>query len=549
MQPQLLEEKVRKMEINGSGNGQSCKRSRDECLNELTDNTMTSINSILVDTGATSHIIKDINKFESFETEYDSSGHIIELADGTRTTGRVKGRGTACFRMNDNKGVTHNVRLTNALYIPGYNQNILSVRKVTDKGAKVSFSKTESIMELPDGNVFDIEKRGKLYYLNHVRIIKKGKHTLHSWHKRMGHCNYKDLKALQKVVEGMHITDYTISKDVCGICVKGKQAQYRNRNPDRRAKTKYELVHSDLTGRIKTPNIDNTNYVITFVDDYSGMMHAYFLKAKSSAVDATAKYLADIRADGGDVKRMRTDNGGEYISEKFKALLVKYRIRHEFSAPDSPHHNGTAERSWRTIFETARCLLFEANIIKYLWPQAVQAAVYILNRRLNIRIGKTPYEAVTGIKPNLQNMEIFGSVCYAYVQQKSKLDARNEECIFVGYCRKSPAYLVYLPEKRCIKRVRVVEFTSKYRQVEELEKHAKVQTYYEVLEPIAYNLHQLGPSQEAKRIQVAEEESAVQSERTSKDQPASVSEPNPASPDVEPRYPIRDRKANSRYDK
>ena len=522
------------MKLEGSGSEQNCKRPRDEPLEELTDSTLTKINSLLVDTGATSHIIKDLSKFVSFDKEYDPSGHIIELADGTRTTGWVKGRGVALFRLNDTKGVPYNVRLTNALYIPGYNQNILSVRKATKTGASFCFSETEAKLQLPDGNVFDIEQKGKLYYLNHVRIKKKGRHTLTSWHKRLGHCNYRDLKDLQKVVEGMHITDYTISEEVCGICVKGKQAQFKNKKPDRRAETKFELVHSDLTGKIKNANIENVNYAITFVDDYSGMINVYLLKAKSDTVEATEKYLTDI-SPYGEVRRLRTDNGGEYTSAKFEALMVKHRIKHEFSAPHSPHQNGTAERSWRTIFETARCLLFEADVPKYLWPYAVKAAAYILNRRLNRRIGITASEAATGIKPNLQNLEIFGSVCYAYVQEKAKLDARCEEGIFIGYDSKSPANLVYFPEKRCTKRVREVEFTTRYRQIGELEKRAQTQTYYEELEPIINQLNQ--------------PESTIQGESTSEDQPASVSEPNQVSNDVGPRYPKRDRQPSKKYDK
>ena len=163
------------IKLEGSGSERNCKRPRDEPLEELTDSTLTQINSLLVDTGATSHIIKDISKFISFDEEYDPSGHIIELADGTRTTGWVKGRGVALYRLKDTKGVPYNVRLTNALYIPGYNQNILSVRKATKTGASFCFSETEAKLQLADGNVFDIEQKGKLYYLNHVRIKKKRK--------------------------------------------------------------------------------------------------------------------------------------------------------------------------------------------------------------------------------------------------------------------------------------------------------------------------------------------------------------------------------------
>ena len=34
---------------------------------------------------------------------------------------------------------------------------------------------------------------------------------------------------------------------------------------------------------------------------------------------------------------------------------------------------------------------------------------------------KSPYEAFTGVKPSVQNMNIFGTLCYAYVQEKKKL--------------------------------------------------------------------------------------------------------------------------------
>ena len=58
-------------------------------------------------------------------------------------------------------------------------------------------------------------------------------------------------------------------------------------------------------------------------------------------------------------------------------------------------------------------------------------------------------------------MAIFGTECYAYTQNKSKLDARCDKGIFLGYDRGSPAYLVLFPESGIIKRVRNVKFTNK----------------------------------------------------------------------------------------
>ena len=183
----------------------------------------------------------------------------------------------------------------------------------------------------------------------------------------------------------------------------------------------------------------------------------YFLKRKSDATKATEKFLADM-APYGTIKRMRTDNGGEYSSRFFRDLLAKNKIAHEFSAPHSPHQNGTAEVNWRTIFEMARCLLLEAQLPKQLWNHAVRTAMYIRNRCYNPRIGMTAFEAITSRKPNLSNMHTFGAPCHAYIQDKKKLDPRSKPGIFIGYDNQSPAYNVYYPDEHKIQRVRCVKF-------------------------------------------------------------------------------------------
>ena len=57
-------------------------------------------------------------------------------------------------------------------------------------------------------------------------------------------------------------------------------------------------------------------------------------------------------------------------------------------------------------------------------------------------------------------MHIFGTTCFCYVQNKKKLEPRCEKGIFVGYDKQSPAYLIYFPETKAIKRVRCVKFTD-----------------------------------------------------------------------------------------
>ena len=193
----------------------------------------------------------------------------------------------------------------------------------------------------------------------------------------------------------MKITDDDVAE--CHICTRGKMTQNRSRVPDRKATAPLELVHSDLAGPINPVAKDGFKYSLSFVDDYSGVIFVNFLKQKSDTLEATEQFLADT-APIGKVKCIRSDNGGEFVGQKYKSFLRQNKIKHETCAPYSPHQNGTAKRAWLSLFTMARCLLLEANLPKFLWTYAVMASAYIRNRCFNDRLGKTPYEALSGFK-------------------------------------------------------------------------------------------------------------------------------------------------------
>ena len=473
---------------------QGVKPKSDECGKFLFSENSTIVNSLLVDTGATAHIINDVKKFSSFKENFNRSEHVIELADGTRTKGMVRGSGTVCYKLHDSKGIPYELKLQDALYIPDYKQNIFSVQRATDGGAKFTFAKGENEMVAKKGVTFDIEEKGRLYYLNSAISKKDGKHSIGEWHRRLGHLNINDVRKLSKMVEDMVITDSVVG-DQCEVCIATKMTETRSRTPDKRATEPFELVHSDLSGPIPINNVNGYKYIINFVCDYSGLLIVYLLKDKSanSVVKATQQYLADISVHG-SVRRLRTDNGSEYTAEVFQDLMRERCIKHEFSAPHSPHQNGTAERNWRTLNETANSLLKESNVPKDLWPYAILHATYLMNRRPNHRVGVTPYEAATGIKPSLKKLETFGVVAHAYVHgHKEKFSNRSEEGIFVGYDRKSPGVLMYFPATRSVNSRRLVIFTNRFSNVSQIEKRARVQTSIEELEPIARQLQQQQP--------------------------------------------------------
>ena len=428
--------------------------------------------SFLVDCGATTHIVNHDNDFIDIDDKFDPSNHFIELADGTRCNNVAKKRGTILTKFCTNDGQHIDIKLCNVLFIPSYPQNIFSVQAAAEKGCSFRFHENGAELVTYDGTKFPIYKENKLYFLYKTVVEKKRVETLQTWHKILGHCNVKDICKMEKVVKGMKISNH--DEFQCETCTLAKQTNTRNRNPDVRAKEPFELIHTDLSGPIDPISKNGHKYAIVFTDDYSGCIFTYFIKEKSDATRATEKFLADISPYGkikslcfhedlfptGNIQRLRSDNGGEFTSHEFQSLMLKNQIKHEKSAPYSPHQNGTAERSWRTLFDMARSLILDSGLPKYLWTYAVMNATHIRNRCYSQRIQNTPYGLITGTKPDISDLHLFGSICYSYVNNAKKLDPRSEKGIFIGYDRDSPSYLVYNPISKSVSKNRLVKFTD-----------------------------------------------------------------------------------------
>lgn len=108
-------------------------------------------------------------------------------------------------------------------------------------------------------------------------------------------------------------------------------------------------------------------YFITFIDDYSRYISVYFLKAKSDALVVFKNYVMETeRQTGNKLKRLRSDNGTEYVNTNFKRFLQDQGIVHETTVPYTPQQNGVSERANRTLMEMSRCLLEESKLPKFL---------------------------------------------------------------------------------------------------------------------------------------------------------------------------------------
>ena len=116
----------------------------------------------------------------------------------------------------------------------------------------------------------------------------------------------------------------------------------------------------------------------------------------------------------------------------------------EQTVPYSPAQNGIAERVNRTLLEHARAMIFSKNISKHLWPEAIAYACYIKNRSPTHALGSntTPYEAFHKRKPNIFQLQEFGSQCWTMVpeQRHTKLNPKAEQHIFTRIAENAKAW-------------------------------------------------------------------------------------------------------------
>ena len=121
-------------------------------------------------------------------------------------------------------------------------------------------------------------------------------------------------------------------------------------------------------------------------------------------------------------------------------------ISQEFSTPITLQQNGVVERKNRVIQEMARAMLYNKDLARNFWGEAVNTACHIFNR-VYFRPGtkKTPYELWKERKPNVKYFRIFGSTCFILKDRENveKFDSRSDEGIFLGYSSTSKAYRVY----------------------------------------------------------------------------------------------------------
>lgn len=426
----------------------------------------------IIDSGATSHMVMEKDNFISLDSQCSS-----QIAVANNMVISSEGIGDVKLELAVN-GDSESAVVKDVMFVPSLSNNLLSVSKMTDKGLIVVFDSNnctvynESNFNI-SGNVKATgTKSNGLFIVDKVDLVQEPVRAMYAetpflsdhelWHKRLGHLSRKGMRELQSGL----VNDVKFGNDnlkVCVTCFEGKQTVKPFRNKGKRAKAKLELVHSDVCGPMDVPSWGGARYCLIFVDDYTRKVFGYMIKAKSEVFSKFLEFksLAENQT-GNKIKCLRTDNGGEYTSIELENYLKTNGIRHQTTVPYTPQQNGVAERTNRTLLERVRCMLFESNLDKRYWAEAMNTAVYLKNVSPTAAVrGNVPEGCWRDEKIDISHLRVFGCQAQVHVpkEKRSKLDKRSKTLTFVGYCTDTKGYRLMSPDDpRKIIVARNVEF-------------------------------------------------------------------------------------------
>ncbi|KAK1605225.1 hypothetical protein QYE76_028898 [Lolium multiflorum] len=208
-----------------------------------------------------------------------------------------------------------------------------------------------------------------------------------------------------------------------------------------------ELLHVDLFGPVTHASLGAKKHCLVIVDDYSRYTWVYFLKTKDETQQIFIDFATEVqRQHNLLIMAIRSDNGSEFKNYTLNDFLSDEGIRHQYSAAYTPQQNGVAERKNRTLMDMARSMMAEYKSRYNFWAEAISTACHSSNR-LYLRKGlnKTPYEILTGNKPNISYFKVFGCKCFYKIKgvRLSKFAPKALEGIFVGYGAESHTYRVF----------------------------------------------------------------------------------------------------------
>ncbi|KAE8695371.1 hypothetical protein F3Y22_tig00110718pilonHSYRG00113 [Hibiscus syriacus] len=331
--------------------------------------------SWLLDSACSHHMTPNREWFFDFK---ELKGGIVYTANNSP----LDTLGIGSIRLRNQDGSIRT--LTGVHYVPDLMRNLISVGTLESKGLEVRAK--DGIMRIISGALVimkGIRKRNNVYYFLGSTIVGTAAVAAST--------DEQESEATRsRIIEGARACKLAF----CEHCIKGKKTRVKFGTAIHDTKVwVYPMKTKEVLG--------------------------FFLKWKKMMETQT----------GRKIKRLRTDNGGEYKNDPFLKVCEEEGIVRHFTV--RVHHNRMECRAYEPdISGEGSCMLSNAGLGKEFWAEALVYACHLVNRLPSTAIGgKTPLEKWFG---------------------ESKLDPRAKKAIFMGITSGVKGYRLWCPETKKI---------------------------------------------------------------------------------------------------
>ena len=398
--------------------------------------------------------------------------------------------GTVLLEVDGANG-KHIMRLSETLIVPNINVNLFSLQRVIQGGYIPVYGEVEGKCLIKkrsaDGDLVQVATmsvlRGRATL--DCRLVEhfdgssgaapqihtsdsfsaKMELTMGLLHRRMGHSGSE---AMQKLLRGDMVRGVSKVKieelGSCDFCKLGKLSQKPHPAAvvDNKGADLLDLVVVDLAGPNRPQTLGGKVYDMVLVDTYSQRSFVYLLAKKSDAAEVIMRWVVMVELQTGKkLKRLRSDNGGEFLSGKFKEWLSERGVVQQTTPSYSPQSNGIAERMNRTLQDKARTMLLESGLPGSLWGEVLLTACVLRNLTPTSTLSVTPLQMWTGSKPSVEHLRVIGCKAFCQldkVEQIGKYGAKAWIGCLVGYAVNTPGYRVWDPTSHKVWDVRGPDF-------------------------------------------------------------------------------------------
>ncbi|GAA5919063.1 hypothetical protein JCM5296_003827 [Sporobolomyces johnsonii] len=367
--------------------------------------------------------------------------------------------------------------LRNVHHTPKMTTNLLSANEVVDGGSAVIMRKSGGMIVNDDDLarfleqvklkgvplerrerswrlVGDIGEEGDDEEAPSTAMVAKSKRSLQEWHEVLGHVSRGRLirMAKKEMLTGFSIASILDPKSElrCEPCAQAKATrQPFPKSSETRASKPLALIHLDLAGPFAVRTNKGARYYLVIVDDHTRYVWVEFLKHKSDAVTAFARWKTyQEKRLSRKVTVVRTDRGGEFIQGAFEKNLRDDGIEHQYTMARTPEQNGVAERANRTLKDGARAGKIAGQLPAFMWAQLIYEAARHQNAAStrSLDVDKSPHEMLFGTKPSVSDEHRIGCRAWVHVAKEDRpkgvLTPRAEKGWYVGRAPNSKGFRV-----------------------------------------------------------------------------------------------------------